>query len=443
MIGINQVAAHFVKWAKGRLNNEHKERFLFYQGGTYAGKTMGIMLGFFIICQERAYEIERWDSAPPSKRKGARPDALKVRVGGISVSHLKAGALKDLIQVLTAFAPRLLEYVNKTDRLFLIGECEIQFFALDKPEKGLGVKSHFTYLNEANRMHTEIVDELNLRTDIAMVCDWNPTAVFWAHHSGMIGVREAEGFKHTYSIRKDVRFCQWNYKQNIEFVDKDKQLHIESFKKSNYNQYLVYGLGYLGTLAGVVYPKARTIKYFPDDCDFEMYGLDWGGIHEKNDPTAVVRVGVRAGDESLYCEEIYYGRDSVVKIAAILAERINAGAILVCDTNNPSSTQSLQVELGIWANKLNAQRIKVLDAEKGQGSRLDGINRLQNFSNLWITEDSVNLREEARSFVYKTRNGISEPQDGNDHLWDAARYAVNNKRFKTKHKQLRLFLSDY
>lgn len=442
MIGINQVSAHLTNWVNGRLNNEHRERFLLYQGGTYAGKTMGIMLGFYLILQQRAYEMQIWDNTPKNKRKGARPEKLKVRVGGISVAHLKAGAQKDLVDVLKCFNPALLESWNKTDRLFLIGECEIQFFALDKPEKALGVKSDFTYLNEANRIAKEIVDELNLRTDIAMICDWNPSSMFWAHSLGFLRVRDIDGLKHTFSARNNVRFCQWNYKQNIQFVDKDKQRHIESFKKSNYNQYLVYGLGYLGTLEGVVFPKASTIRYFPEDCDFELYGLDWGGVHEKNDPTAVVRVGLRENDLSLYCEEIYYGRDSVVKIAEILAERIDAGAELFCDTSNPSSTQLLQNELSLRANKSSNRKIKVYTAQKGAGSRLDGINILQSFSNIWITEDSTNLREEARSFVYKTRNNISEPQDGNDHLWDATRYAVNNSRFKKLQKRLRLYADD-
>lgn len=145
----------------------------------------------------------------------------------------------------------------------------------------------------------------------------------------------------------------------------------------------------------------------------------------------------------MYCEEIYYGRDGVAKIAAILAERIEGGAVLVCDTNNPNSTQTLRFELGMHANRMNSEKIKVITAEKGAGLRLDGINRLQNFSNIWITQDSENLIEESRTFVYKTRNGVSEPQDGNDHLWDAARYAVNNKLFKGKNKKLRLSLSDY
>lgn len=443
MIGINQVSAHLLKWIDAKEKKQHKEKYLFYQGGTYAGKTMGVMLGLYMIAQKRAYEIDAWNALPKSKRKGAEPEPYTIRVVGINVAHLKAGAMKDLIKVLSYFAPHLLDYVNLTDKLFRIGKCEIQFFASDKPEKALGVKSNITYINEANKMRLDIVQQLNARTDLALIADWNPTSVFWAHQEMYLGVAEIKGIKHTKALRKDVRFCQWNYLQNKEFIGADKIAEIEGWRKTDTNFYNVYGLGYLGTLEGVVFPKVAPIKYFPDDCEFEVYGLDWGGVHAKNDPTAVVRIGIREHDPAIYCEEIYYGWDSPQKVARILFERLNAGSVVVADTNNTASTQTLQQELRLMANHHEVQTIKVFGAKKGAGSRIDGVSRLQAFDNIRITEDSSNWLEEAKTYIYKDRNGVSEPQDGNDHLWDAARYAVTSATYNKEILRLKRQESNY
>jgi phage terminase large subunit len=437
MIGFNQVAAHLLKWA----DTGHKERFLMYQGGTYAGKTMGTMLALYALCKKREQERAAWELQQSAGiYKGEKPKFLEIRVVGINLDHLKAGAMGDLKKVLAYCDPEVLATANKTERKFSFGESYIKFYAMDKAEKGLGLKTDYTFINEGNKMPYDRILELDTRTEYGIIVDWNPTGKFWAHQQEYILTEEkADGRKHTRSLRKDVRFVQWNYSNNAPFVSPRKIAQIKGWEKTAPNKYSVYGLGFMGELEGVVFANVVTAKYFPSDCDFELYGLDWGGlVKTKNDPTAVVRLGLRVGDRSLYCEEVYYGWDSPQKLAKILYNRLPNNARIVCETANPASNQTLQNELKEYANQNGTAYIKLEDAVKGTGSVEGGLVRLRTFKNIVLTESSTHWREEAQTYVYVTKaNGSNAPKDKDNHLWDAARYASTSEIFTKAQKALR------
>ena len=162
MIGFNQVAAHLLKWA----DTGHKERFLMYQGGTYAGKTMGTMLALYALCKKREQERATWELQQSAGiYKGEKPKFLEIRVVGINLDHLKAGAMGDLKKVLAYFDPEVLATANKTERKFSFGESYIKFYAMDKAEKGLGLKTDYTFINEGNKMPYDRILELDTRTE--------------------------------------------------------------------------------------------------------------------------------------------------------------------------------------------------------------------------------------------------------------------------------------
>lgn len=70
----------------------------------------------------------------------------------------------------------------------------------------------------------------------------------------------------------------------------------------------------------------------------------------------------------------------------------------------------------------------IYPVQKGAGSIVAGIDRIKGFDNIFITERSYNLQKEARNYVWaKDKNGnyINEPEDHDNHGWDAVRYYVN------------------
>lgn len=72
--------------------------------------------------------------------------------------------------------------------------------------------------------------------------------------------------------------------------------------------------------------------------------------------------------------------------------------------------------------------IIIYPVQKGAGSIVAGIDRIKDFDNIFITKRSYNLIHKGRNYVWakdKDGNYINEPEDHDNHGWDAVRYYVN------------------
>jgi phage terminase large subunit len=149
-------------------------------------------------------------------------------------------------------------------------------------------------------------------------------------------------------------------------------------------------------------PEAKLIRY----------GLDFGF----NDPTALVAIYETEDGEFIVKQLIYENElNSDQYPAALEAAKVDPNILIVADSARPEIISTIR-QAGF----------RIVPADKNAGSVMRGIDRVQQKH---IIYDGKDLEREYLSYAWrKTRTGksLEEPQDGNDHLMDALRYAIDD-----------------
>ena len=223
----------------------------------------------------------------------------------------------------------------------------------------------------------------------------------------------------------DILALTTNYMCN-EWLDEADLRVFERMKQTNMRRYMVAGLGGWGVVQGLVYERweeeAFSLKDLPKDAQ-SAFGLDFGYT---NDPTALFCGFVSLEQKRLYVwDEMYQKgmsnkaiRDQIVRMG-YSKERITA------DSAEPKSKDELK-GLGL----------RVTGAKKGKDSINNGIQWIQDLE-IIIHPRCVNFLTEISSYQWKTdkfNKKLNEPEDDNNHLMDAMRYAL--EQFIQKNKWL-------
>lgn len=353
------------------------------QGGTSAGKTIAILL----ILLEYATK---------------HPDKV-ITIASINMPHLKRGALRDFRNILTAnnywSYYRINENKSESTFSFYNGSM-IEFVALDEG-KARGSRRDVLFINEANLIPFDVFDQLEVRTKDFSIIDYNPTAEFWAH-TELVAKRD------------DVDFIITTYKDN-EALDPNITGKIEA-RKPNKNWWRVYGEGQIGELEGLVYTGWNAIDEVPDGAELLGYGLDFGFT---NDPTAGVRV--YKYEDGFILDEFLYRQGLFNKdIAEVIKDNGLALTLGVGDSSAPKDIAELE-EMGC----------KIKGASKQSGDSKQSYNQwaLSKIQEATIsyTKSSTNLQREYLGYMWATNRAgksLNIPEDGNDHLLDAAKYKL-------------------
>ena len=360
-----------------------KKRFLIAQGGMRAGKTYPIMMLIISWCQTNANKI--WS------------------VAGISYPHLAKGAIRDFQTIMKNAGIWEPERWNGSSKQYTFSnETILEFISVDTMDAH-GPARDGLFVNEANDMDWETFDQLASRTGDKIVIDYNPTAAFWAHTKLLAEKPE----------RCD--FIVLTYQDN-EALNPNIREYIEDHKPKKgekpSNWWLVYGLGQIGSLEDNIYHGWIKGAEAPEDAKLVRYGLDFG----YNDPTAMVAV-YEGPDGSLFIRELLYESElNSDEYGEVMQE-------LEIDGTVPIIADSARPEI---INAIMAYGYLIIPADKNPGSVLRGIDRVQQRH---ITYDGKNLEREYMSYGWrKTRTGkvLEVPQDGDDHLMDALRYAIDD-----------------
>lgn len=162
-----------------------------------------------------------------------------------------------------------------------------------------------------------------------------------------------------------------------------------------------------------------SIDSFEASTDWEgpFYGADWGFAH---DPTVIVRCWVYG--DTLYIEHAAYGVSVDIASTPALFDRV------------PGAREHMIRADGSWPQTVVAVGrlgFIISAAPKWSGSVEDGIAHLRSYGRIVIHERCKQLAAEARLWRYKTDelSGVVMPKlvPGNDHGWDAVRYALAPK----------------
>lgn len=363
------------------------------QGGMSAGKTFAILTLLVGYCE-------------------SYPDSL-VTVLGLSYPHLKTGAIRDFQKVMKETNRWDDSRWSGTDHIYKFSNGSVlEFMSIDKMS-ARGPRRDVLFVNEANGISYEVFDQLASRTRDFAIIDYNPSSKFWAHE------RLVEERK------KDTSFLILTYIDNEALGDRERA-NIESRKPKRgeepSNWWTVYGLGQIGTLEGNVYSGWEESQYAANIKKHGIlvrYGLDFGF---SNDESALVGI-YEMPDGGLGITEEVYQKGLLGSQYAPLFESIDLdpNVLIVADAARPEII-----------SEIKQAGYRIVGADKNAGSVLRGIDRVQQRQ---IVYSGKNLKQEYLSYAWrKKRSGeiLDEPQDGNDHLMDALRYAIDDlskKRF--------------
>ena len=328
--------------------------------------------------------------------------ALLISVVSESFPHLKKGCLRDFCIILELEGMREgVDYTyNRTDSIFKIGKCSIEFFSADSPGKVHGPQRDILFINEANHISWEIYRQLAIRTAQTIFIDWNPAAEFWFEEEKL-------------NLKPDTETLHSTYKDN-GFLSPMQVREIESNKHTE-NWWRVYGLGLTGVYEGLIYSNWDQVNDVPAVVKSAWCGLDFGFT---NDPTSLIYVALQGGE--LWIDELIYEPGLTNPAIANRAKVTAAKSLqIVADSAEPKSIAELKT-FGLW----------VEDAKKGPDSILHGIEILQRYK--WnVTSRSLNVIQELRNYQWKTdkQTGkqLNVPIDGFNHALDAIRYVALNK----------------
>ena len=362
------------------------------QGGASAGKTFAIITLLISYCQ-------------------SYPDSL-VTVVGLSYPHLEAGSIRDFTKIMKETNIWNPDLWNKSAKIYSFPNGSLlEFKSIDRMS-ARGPRRDVLFVNEANGISFETFQELATRTKDFCIVDFNPSAKFWAHE------------KLCEALPSDTTHIILTYKDNEALTAREVD-NIESHKPKKgeepSNWWVVYGLGQIGSLEGNVYSgwELSDNETIVAQGKLVRYGLDFGF---SNDETALVAVYEMPDGKLGLVEKLYRKGLLGSQYGDILRRNeVDPNILIVADSARPEIIAEIQ-----------KAGFRCIGADKNAGSVLRGIDRV---AQRQIVYSGDNLKREYLSYAWrKKRSGevLDEPEDGNDHLMDAVRYAVDDlsrKRF--------------
>lgn len=362
-----------------------KSRVRGIAGGTSASKTISILQILINHAQQ--------DKQP-----------TMTSVTSESVPHLKRGAMRDFLNIMQEQGYFKDASWNKSDFTYTFETgSRIEFFSLDMPHKVRGPRRDRLFINEANNIPVETFEQLEVRTKDVIWLDWNPTREFW--------------FYTDYKGKPNVDFLILTYKDN-EGLDDNIVRSIES-RKDNKTWWTVYGEGQLGEVEGKIYKDWAIVDDVPHEARLDARGLDFG---YSQDPAALCSI--------YYYNGGYIVDEEFVRVGMLnrqIADYINnlpsPHTLVIADSAEPKSIDEMR-EYGV----------SVIGAQKGQGSRNQGIQWVQS-QKVSLTKRSTNFIKAYRNYMWKTDkdgNILTEPDHYLSDAMDALRYGIESLRPRIK-----------
>ena len=356
-----------------------RKRLKILQGGSSAGKTIGVLLNFIDDAQSR---------------KG-----ILASVVSESMPHLRRGAIRDFLNIMEQHGYYKDANWNKSEFTYTFETgSKIEFFSADQPAKVRGPRRNRLFINEANNISFETYTQLVIRTDEDIFIDYNPVAEFWVH-TDVIPKQEHD-------------FLILTYRDN-EGLSPTIVQEIES-RKGRKDWWAVFGEGQLGEIQGKIYPNWEVVDEVPKEARLERRWLDFGYT---NDPSAIGDLyygnGVYYLDEQLYQKGM-----SNQKLAEFLLNLENPKTLVIADSAEPKSI-----------DEIKSFGINIVASIKGKDSVNQGIQLVRD-QKIFVTKRSVNIIKENRNYLWMVdKDGriinVEDPNCANHHL-SGIRYAFNS-----------------
>jgi len=357
---------------------------------------------------------------------------LKWAINRLGVAHLWKSTI----------APLEIKYLPTGQRIIFRGFDDVGKLASTTVDKG---SLCWVWIEEAFEIRSELdFDKLDLsvpRGEVAAPLFKQTTITFnpWSEKHWL----KARFFDHE---SEDTFAATTNYLCN-EFLDETDRTIYEKMRVEQPRKYAVAGLGEWGISDGLIYERWEVKPFKLEDIfgaesidawKFKpVFGLDYGYT---NDPTAFIALAVNPIDKVMYIYAEHYEKRLLNdQIAAMIITKGFAKERIRADSAEPKSNDDLRRH-GIT---------RIMPARKGKDSIMNGISKLQEYKMI-VHPDCVETIAELSSYIWKKKTGVDEvqnrPEDDNNHLMDAMRYAMEDILFfrpeadkarATVHKQVR------
>ena len=362
-----------------------KNRIKVIQGGSSAGKTIGILILLIDKC--------------------IKEPNLEVSIVSESIPHLRRGAIRDFLKIMKDTGRYIPSNYNKTLlRYEFTNGSYMEFFSADSEEKLRGGRRQILYINECNSINYEAYLQLAIRTSGDIYLDYNPSARFWVHTEVV--------------NQPNTDFIVLNYKDNQALPDEVVKMLESNRDKAATSTYWenwckVYLDGEIGQVEGTIFNDYEVIDKIPEDARLLGYGLDFGYSY---DPAALIAL-YKYNDDIIVDEVVYQTGLLNSELSSIMKQYGVTGEIFA-DSAEPKSIHEL---------KRYGHQVK--SVEKGKDSVNYGIQILQQ-KKMFVTQRSENVLNEFQKYMWKKdRNGgyDTTPIDAHNHACDALRYVAMSK----------------
>lgn len=291
---------------------------------------------------------------------------------------------------------------------FKLFSNRINLIGADKVSSFEGMGCDFAYFNEMINISKHIFDQQEMRCSLFWWGDYNPKyGDHWIYDN--------------VCKRPDVTYLKTTFLDN-PFAPEQQVKKILSYEPTeenirngtaDLNKWEVYGLGLRASPEGLIFPYTNKYIDLPLKKLYQIFAIDWGG----NDPTTLVELNISETDHEIYIKQHLYTPQILnSKLIELLREVNPDNKIVVVD----SARKDKKYEL-LMAG------MQVHGATKGEGSIIDGIDRMKEYK-IFVHEDSKDAQNEFDNYAWaidkKTNKPLNEPIDEFNHIIDACRYAL-------------------
>lgn len=220
----------------------------------------------------------------------------------------------------------------------------------------------------------------------------------------------------------NTKIIKTTYKDN-RFLPPEYIEALEKMKETNYTYWAIYANGDFSSLDKLVYTNWELYNEVPPANLPLLVGLDFGYV---NDASAMVISRIDNSNHIIYITDEVYEKGLLNnQIADYIKYKGLAKEVIIADSAEQKSIEEIRRE-GI-------SRIK--PAVKGQGSILQGIQKLQQYK-LLVNPQCRNTIIELQNYSWtkdkKTNEYVNEPIDSWNHCLDALRYSLQCVESKGK-----------
>ena len=222
-----------------------------------------------------------------------------------TLPSLKGSVFRDFVEILTNMGQYNRKQLNKSEMTYEFPNGSwVEFFSCDNEQKLRGRKRKILYVNEGNELRFLEWQQLQMRTTLFSVIDYNPS--FTDEH-WLCELNKEGTTKHFITTYKD-----------NPFLESKVIAEIESLREKNPSLWRIYGLGLQAIVEGLIFEKVEVIDEIPSRCKRKRFiGMDFG---YSSDPTAIVEVCIT--DDAIYIdEECYQTKMLSSDIISVLKEK--------------------------------------------------------------------------------------------------------------------------